>query len=173
MRNCLAREWVAYSGLKVGSAAETAAAARAGHLSTLPLAAERIPLSKAYYCTTYTALLTSMTTCWIAHSRHIGSLARSGLFLSVGQSFYLSFKKGCEIMPYYVTVVEFVSKLSYPMTDNNRSFSIDIAKKELLLLLVLSCGTYLCCKALTYSYFLLFSLFGTYLLDNSTFLLLE
>ena len=41
-------------------------------------------------------------------------LTRSGLFLSVGQSFYLSFKKGCEIMPYYVTVVEFVSKLSYP-----------------------------------------------------------
>ena len=29
---------------EVGSAAETAAAARAGHRSTLPLAAERIPL---------------------------------------------------------------------------------------------------------------------------------
>ena len=40
-------EWAEYSGLKVGSAAETAAAARAGHRSTLPLAAERIPLDFA------------------------------------------------------------------------------------------------------------------------------
>ena len=35
------KQWGVYSALKVGSAADTAAAARAGHRSTLPLAAER------------------------------------------------------------------------------------------------------------------------------------